>query len=53
MGKEQMKKCLTSLSIKEMQIKDSTSLLLEWLPARTQTKRNDKKPLYTAGGNAE
>jgi hypothetical protein len=43
--------------IKEMQIKDSTSLVLNWLSSRTQTTTNvckdvrKKEPSYTVGGN--
>jgi hypothetical protein len=40
MAKKHTKKFSTSLAIKEMQIKScsySTSLLLEWLPQKTQT----------------
>jgi hypothetical protein len=55
-----MKKCSTSLTIKEMQIKAMLrfhcSLLLEWLSSRTQTTTNvgkdvgRKEPSYTVGG---
>jgi hypothetical protein len=50
---------LTIPAIKEMQIKDSTLPLLEWLPSRTQTTTNagkevEKKELsYTADGNVK
>jgi hypothetical protein len=55
-----IKKCSTSLAIKEMQIK--TTLLfhlswLEWPSSRAKITNADKdamkqEPLYTAGGNA-
>jgi hypothetical protein len=43
--RKNMKKCSTSLAIKEKQIKinyNSTSLLLEWLSQRTQTTNTGK-----------
>jgi hypothetical protein len=50
--------CLLKKSwLKKEKENDSTSLLLEWLPSRTQTTTNvdedvgKKEPSYTAGGN--
>jgi hypothetical protein len=46
-----------SLGRKRKTLSDFISLLLEWLPSRTQATTNigedvwEKKPLYTAGGN--
>jgi hypothetical protein len=41
MVKKLMKNCSTSLAIKEVQIK-TISVLLEWLPSKTQTTNVDK-----------
>jgi hypothetical protein len=45
MAKKHMKKCSTSLSIKNANqtCKDFTSLLLQWLSSRTQTTTDDDK----------
>jgi hypothetical protein len=60
MAKKYMRKGSSSLVIKEMELKitlDFTSLLLEWLPSRTQITTNvdkdvkKKEPSYTVGGN--
>jgi hypothetical protein len=60
MGKKHMKKCSSSLAIKEMQIKTTLRFHLtpvELLPLRTPTTTNvgkdvgEKAPSHTASGN--
>jgi hypothetical protein len=60
MAKKYMRKCSTSLAIKEMQIKTMLRFRLtsiEWLSSRTQKTTNvgkdmgKKKPSYTVSGN--